>query len=131
MKQHKTTLIQQKGFTLFETIITVIIFSIIAFSIGELYLSGSKQSSHINSQTHMQQTSAYIVEMIIRDLRNAAYIESPNNRTTNTKLPIPDPLPIGYPSPSQSVTFSLDSNGDNRFTYVLNGNTIELQNAAT
>ena len=80
--------IRQAGFTLIETLITVIILSIIMAAVFKQIDVAQKRSSAEQQKLDMFQESREFADMMTRDLRNAGY---PNQRNFDGSLPATDP----------------------------------------
>lgn len=64
---------RQRGFTMVELMVAMVISLILMAGIGQIYLSAKKSYSIQNSLAHQQQTARYVMEVISQDLRRAGY----------------------------------------------------------
>lgn len=79
--------IRQAGFTLIETLITIIILSIIMAAVFKQIDVAQKRSSAEQQKLDMFQESREFADMMTRDLRNAGY---PNQRNFDGSMPATD-----------------------------------------
>lgn len=110
----------QKGVTLIELIVVLIIFGVVVGGIYRVFIAQTKAYSVQDQVVEVQQNIRSAMEMLLRDLRMAGY----DNDSRTSKIAVPTPIVVG----DSSITVSFEYNDTTRYsvTYRRDGATSRL-----
>ena len=107
---------KQKGITLIELLIALVIFGIVTGGIYRLFVAQSKAYTVQDQVVEVQQGIRSVMEILLRDLRMTGF----DDDSLNSKITISTPLYVG----DHSITVSYEYDHTHRYTvnYQIDGN---------
>lgn len=96
MKQYNNITINQKGFTLIETIIYMGILVVILLIVTNLLIASSSFSQEETARLEIQKNGRFAIERIIRDLQASQAVNIPDTSVPTNHLVISNPTQITY-----------------------------------
>ncbi len=123
-----TTFSENKGFTMIELIIVLLILSILSVLTFSFINNGIKTYTMVKEQSALYSNGVYIMERITRELSDAGVVTSPlvggspSNTLTFTKVHTGHDIDHPWADPSTVVTFRLSGTNLLRNDIVINTN---------
>jgi prepilin-type N-terminal cleavage/methylation domain-containing protein len=115
-KMMSQLIFKQKGITLIELLIALVIFGTVIGGIYRLFVAQSKAYTVQDQVVEVQQGIRSVMEILLRDLRMTGF----DDDSLNSKITIPTPLVVG----DHSITVSYEYDNTHQYTvdYRVDGN---------